>query len=157
MRTSALILAVPILCAACARDRAPETWLEHARKLSDAAEEAQKRGDRAAAREALLSMFEAPPPSRLNADDARSIRQDVCFRLALVELEDGKPAAALTFAERGLSLGKNEDVFSANLHIARGRALEALGRDAEAAKVYHEALKINERLLEQALATQGDR
>lgn len=157
MRTTALILALPLLLAACARDRAPETWLERARQLSDAAEEAHQRGDRASARDALLSMLEAHPPSRLDEDDARALRQDVCFRLALVELEDGKPAAALAFAERGLSLGKKEDLFSANLHIARGRALEALGRDAEAAEVYHEALKINERLLEQALATQGDR
>jgi tetratricopeptide (TPR) repeat protein len=156
VRRACAILCLGALLSACAREAAPVAWLERVRTASDTAEASLRVGDRAAARGKLLSLLESPPPAGLDEDDARSIRQDVCFRLAAIELADGKPAAALAFAERGLSFGRAEDLFGANLHIARGRALEALGADAEAAAAYHEALKINEKLLEQALPTPGE-
>jgi hypothetical protein len=54
-------------------------------------------------------------------------------------------------ARRGLSLGKALDVFTANLWLVRGEALEALGRDSEAAASYYAALEIDNALLQGVL------
>ncbi|MCK7475969.1 MAG: hypothetical protein MZV49_26295 [Rhodopseudomonas palustris] len=65
---------------------------------------------------------------------------DALFRLALVELEASNPRRARERAEQGLALGAGRDVFTANLYLAHGRALEGLGIDLEAAASYHRAL-----------------
>ena len=49
------------------------------------------------------------------------------------------------------ALGLEEDLFFANLLDVHGRAAERLGRDRQAARDYHRAQVINERLLEAAL------
>jgi hypothetical protein len=77
--------------------------------------------------------------------------QDALFRLAGLELDERHAQAALAWAERGISLGCERDLFCANLHIARGNAHEALGDRVAATRELHEALVINDELLGRAL------
>lgn len=136
--------------AACVDDDAG-AWLARAKSAHAAADRALSAGDIVAAREALASFAEQPPPHGVAPEDARVVRQDVHYRLSRLALEAGDPDAALRWAEEGLALGRGDDVFTANLYVARGQAREALGQPAEAAADYHEALKINEQLLEVVL------
>ena len=85
------------------------------------------------------------------AEQRRVVIMDLCFRLAEVELLLGDSDQALAATDRGIAAGAAADVFSANLYVARGRAFEALGRNDDAARTYHRALEINERLLEKEL------
>ena len=80
---------------------------------------------------------------------------DLLFRIARAELEAAQPDQALAAADRGLALGRDNTLFCANLLIARGEALEKLGRDTEAASSYYEALEINRKLLDHVLGA-GD-
>lgn len=141
---------------ACSRGQAPARWIESVREADRLAEAALEAGDPAAARKVLLASLQAEAPAGIQPDDARAIRQDICFRLALIELDAGAPKEAQAFAERGLRLGEHEDLFTANLLVAQGRSLEALGKDAQAAESYHRALKINQLLLERELAAEGE-
>jgi predicted negative regulator of RcsB-dependent stress response len=81
----------------------------------------------------------------------RVIRQDLYYRLAEVNLELSLPDRALAAADAGLALGRGADIFTANLLVSEGRALESLHRDREAAATYADALAIDEALLEKAL------
>ena len=99
---------------------------------------------------ALRTALERAVPAQISAEHVRWVQQDLWYRLAMIDLER-EPTRALLEADRGLALGRNDDLFSANLLAARGRALQALGRDTEAASSYHAALKIDERLLRAAL------
>ena len=123
-----------------------------AHRLADAALE---RGDLDEARTRLESIWRAQGAAGLAEADRRVILQDVAFRLAALEAEAGKPEVALARAEAGLALGAHEDLFTANLLIERGRACEALQRDAEAVQSYAQAMSINEKLLDEALAARG--
>ncbi len=96
-------------------------------------------------------------PPRMASEDRRVILQDLFWRLAQVELQAGQPQAALQWAHQGLKLRQKEDLFTANLFVARGRAKEMLGRDRESAHDYFEALKINETLLQRTLNSQEER
>jgi hypothetical protein len=89
-------------------------------------------------------------PEGVGSDHARVVQQDLWYRLATIDLATA-PAQALLDSDRGLALGRGLDLFSSNLLTARGRALSALGRDTEAASSYHEALAVDERLLQAAL------
>ncbi|HOX44028.1 MAG TPA: hypothetical protein PK668_10550 [Myxococcota bacterium] len=130
-------------------------WVAAAEAALQRADAALGRGDLDGARAAMLEIVRAPAPDGVAPADARAIRQDAGYLLAGLELEAGRPAEALAAAEQGLALGRAEeggaDVFEANLHIVRGRALEALGRPGDAAAAYHRALLIQERLLAEAL------
>ena len=77
---------------------------------------------------------------------SRVVLQDLLYRVAMLDVEH-RPEDAVLETERGLLLGRHDDIFCGNLLAARGRALAALGRDTEAASSYHEALEIDERLL----------
>lgn len=123
-----------------------------AHRMADAALE---RGDLDEARTRLERIWQAQGAEGLAEADRRVILQDVAFRLAALESQAGKPEAALARAEAGLTLGRHEDLFTANLLIERGRALEALKRDAEAVASYARAMSINEKLLDAALAERG--
>jgi tetratricopeptide (TPR) repeat protein len=103
----------------------------------------------------MLEIADGATPEDVLPLDARVLRQDACYRLAELALASGQPAEALARAERGLALGDELDVFSANLHIARGRALEGLARPVEAAAAYHRALVVHEALLAEALSEGG--
>jgi len=114
------------------------------------ADAALAHGNRAGARALLQAALEQRVPSEIAAEHLHALQQDLWFRLSRITLDDD-PEQALLQAERGLALGRHEDLFSANLLVARGRALQALGRDTEAASSYHEALALDERLLQAAL------
>jgi predicted negative regulator of RcsB-dependent stress response len=119
-----------------------------------AIEQAHARADAAspAARDALEAALALPVPAEVKAEHSRVVHQDLLFRLARIELAGGRSVEALTVADRGLTLGRAPDLFAANLLVARGEALETLGRKTEAAASYFEALEINRKLLHDALA-----
>jgi len=128
-------------------------WLDAAAEAHRRADEAVARGDRVAALAALATFVDAPRPPSLAGHDRRIVVQDAYFRLAVLALEDGDPAASRAWADRGLLAGHAADVFTANLLVARGKALEASGDAAQAAMDYLAAQRIGERLLEQALGS----
>ena len=84
-------------------------------------------------------------------EDARVVRQDLAYRLASIALEDERAEDARSYADRGLALGAATDVFTANLYVVRGQARETLGDAVGAAGDYHEALIVNEALLDRVL------
>ncbi len=105
---------------------------------------------------ALEAFLARSVPAGVQSDDARVVRQDVAYRLARMLLADGDAERAETVATEALDEGDKEDVFTANLYVVRGQALEAQGRPVRATMDYHDALLINEVLLEAALADDGD-
>lgn len=137
----------------CSRNDGAATWLGAAEQANESATEALAQGDSGAARAALLAAVEAPPPSSVPDRDARVVRQDLYYRLALVDLASGAPEHAESWAAKGLALGEERDVFVANLYIVRGRAREARGNEVKAARDYHHAISISENLLDEALGS----
>jgi hypothetical protein len=136
---------------ACSRLDGSSRWIRQAHDANLEADRAIRRGDGQSARMALVASLDQPVPGTVSPEDVRIVKQDMYFRLSLVEMEDHRPEEALKWAQRGLELGQEQDLFTANLYVAMGRAQEALGREAQAAEVYHLALKINETLLNQTL------
>jgi predicted negative regulator of RcsB-dependent stress response len=126
-------------------------WIESAKGANEAADRALESGDRARARAVLEEMLRSAPPRSVRPEDRRIVLQDARYRLASIDLDDARPESALEHSEAGLALGRAQDVFTANLHVTRGRALEATGREVEAAEAYFEALEINDALLRQML------
>jgi hypothetical protein len=107
------------------------------------------RGDAEGARRVLASIVE---PAAILAggvapETRRVLLQDTHFRLARLELDARAPRAAAQQAAQGLALGGGEDLFVANLLVARGTAHEALGETKAALDDYDRALRINEALL----------
>jgi hypothetical protein len=157
-RAAALRVCLVILAAlpGCGQAEAGR-WVAAAEAALQRADAALAGGDLDGARRAMLEIMRSPVPDGVAPGDARALRQDAGYLLAELELQAGQPAAALAAAEQGLALGNAEeggaDVFEANLHIVRGRALEALGQPGEAATAYHRALLIQERLLAEAAGT----
>jgi hypothetical protein len=133
------------------RSTSAGAWAAQVSDASARADHVRAYGERAAARLALISLTQLPVPDGVAPDDGRAVRMDAFFRLAQLELEDSSPKAARAWAEQGLALGARGDVFTANLHLAHGRALEALGVDLEAQASYHRALVVTEALLGTAL------
>ncbi len=121
-----------------------------------AAQAAHGSADGGEGRAALEDFLARSVPAGVQSDDARVVRQDAAYRLARVMLAEGDAEAAETVATSALEEGEKEDVFTANLYVVRGQALEALGRPVRATMDYHDALLINEVLLEAALAEDGD-
>jgi hypothetical protein len=141
---------VLVLVAGCSHAAAPAGWLERAREAHQNADTALLRGDLDGGRNALREFVDAPLPNRIALEDRRVVLQDALYRLADIELRDRHPQAALAWADRGLALG-GRDVFYANLLVARGHAREDLGEELWAATDYHDALVINDELLQQVL------
>lgn len=148
LRAFTLILALPIFggCADDARE-----WVAACRTESELADAAEEAGRPSEAMEQLERLIARPVPEGVAAEDARVLHQDALARLARLSLDAGDSERARHFVERGLALGEEEDLFTANLLVARGRAHEAEGRDAEAARDYHRALEIHDALLDRAL------
>lgn len=128
-------------------DDGARSWIADVRADSEAAEA----GDRGEAIEALERLLAREVPDGVAQEDARVVRQDAHERLAQLLLEAGDLERARRVVERGLLLGERDDVFTANLLTLRGRIFEAQGRDHEAAREYHRALRIHEALLDRAL------
>jgi hypothetical protein len=136
-------------CAQASREQAPDArtaaavWLDG---IALAHAQADQRG-REDARQALELARARPVPPGVEADDARRVLQDLQFRLAALALQSEDPARAAAEAERGLSLGRAEDGFTANLLIAQARASAALGRHEAAASAYAAARALHARLV----------
>lgn len=134
---------------ACGDDAA--TWVSACAADSEAAERAALRGDDRAAERHLRAIAARPAPGDVARTDVSVVRRDALERLAQVLLRRGESEAALVEANRAIALGVQDDVTSVNALSTRGRVLEALGRDREAARDYHRALEITERLLDRTL------
>ena len=147
----AILVATLFACAGCAREQAATDWVSQAREAHREADQLVAAGNAEAARQALEVAVHTEPPPATADTVARIVRQDLFYRIASLEIEDGNAELALDSASRGLALGEENDVFSANLRIVRGQAHEALGHRHEAAADYHAALTISEALLDQAL------
>jgi len=132
-------------------DDGAASWVEGATTANGAADRAIAAEDWGEARGILRAAVDREVPDAVAEQDARIVRQDLLYRLALVELGAGDATAAADRADEGLNLGRAEDVFTANLLVARARAREALDRPREAAGDYFDALEINEKLLDEAL------
>jgi hypothetical protein len=150
MTLRALVLSLAFFAAIGCEDGAA-SWVEGAATANAAADRAIAAENWNEARRVLRAAVDREVPSAVAVDDARVVRQDLLYRLALVELEAGSPVAAADRADEGLNLGRAEDVFTANLLVARAQAREALDRPREAAGDYFDALEINEKLLDDAL------
>jgi predicted negative regulator of RcsB-dependent stress response len=152
-------LAACMLSSCSAPSAAPEDgaseWLAAVRAAHERADDALGQGEGDRARAALTRALEQPLPAEVQPEDARVVHQDLWFRLGQIELDHSEPAQSLLRCDRGLTLGRKDDLFTANLLVARGRALAALGRDIEAAGSYQEALQINAKLLRAALGEPG--
>lgn len=127
------------------------SWLEERETDHAAIDEALANRDFNAAAKRIEGALAEPPPLDLPPNAVRVVRQDLYYRKAEILLMRSDPAQALAAVDKGLSLGKEDDLFTANLFIARGRAHEALEDKQQAARDFHEALKINEVLLSEAL------
>ena len=137
-------------CAARQEEGGPE-WLPQLEAAHRTADQASARSDFAEARRALTEAIALRPSQAMTAGERRVLTQDLHYRLAEVELASGQPLEAQRAASRGLALGRHDDLFTANLLVVRGRALEATGAERESATDYYEALRINDRLLRQEL------
>lgn len=152
----AFVAANALACAA-GPSRDAVSWISEATRVNREANEAVARGDREAAYAALVQFVQhpdvpRPDVGRLDArGDKRIVLMDVYFRLAEMALAARNAPAALLWSSRGLALGAANDVFSANLLIAKGHAAAALGDDGLAGESFHKALVINEALLAVAL------
>ena len=150
--------AAAALAIGCSRTRVAgdSPWVADAERRHALADERLQAGDPPGARVALREIVDgrASIPAGVPADDRRGVLQDTYFRLAELDLQAGDPRAALASADRGLALGRADDLFVANLLVVRGAAHEALGDGPTAAADYHEALVINDKLLAEAVHEQ---
>lgn len=146
-----LMLALAIGCSvACGQSGAP-AWVAEAEAAHREAARELDHGDVSSARNVLQRAVTTPVPHSIRAEDARVVRQDLYYRLAMLELDTGRADAAIEWANSGLGLGAKPDVFTTNLYIVRAEAEKTRGQMVAAARDYHEALKISESLLDTAL------
>lgn len=123
-------------------------WIDSVERAHAAAD-----GDAPAdASRVLRQALDAKVPSDVLPQHRAVVHQDLLFRIARAELDAARPDQALAAADRGLALGRAPTLFVANLLVARGEALERLGRTTEAASAYYEALEINRALLHHLLS-----
>lgn len=149
--TLPLVWTCVLLAAGCTGRANPDRWMRHALETSRMADRALADEDRATAVGLLKDLARTRAPDAVPPGDGRMLRQDACFRLALLRLEQNRPERALRWTDYGLELGRVHDLFTANLLVARGHANQALGHEKSAARDYHQALRINEQLMDQAL------
>jgi hypothetical protein len=152
-RIALLALAGTLL--GCGGDAA--RWIEGAAFTNEQADASLREGQLPRARAVLEQLVTRPAPASVADGDRRAVLQDAYARLAVIALAEHAPAQAIRDADAGLALGERRDVFTATLRTLRGRAGEALGKDAEAARDYEAAQLIDEALLEGALSGKGGR
>ena len=128
-------------------------WVERVRVAHLRADDHARAGEVERALVELRAAVETAAPDAVHPEHLRAARQDLWFRIAQLELARARASVAIASTDAGLALGRARDVFTANLLIARGEALEAEGRRTEAAASYFEALQINAQLLRAALGS----
>jgi len=153
MIRAAILLSVAMVGCSGAAAR----WVEEAAAANARADAFIREGQPDRAGHLLEQLASKPAPAGVADQDRLAVLQDAYARLAALALEDRRPAEAVQYADAGLALGEHHDVFASSLHTVRGRALESLGRDAEAVREYEAALLIAESLLAQALSDGGGR
>lgn len=144
-----------VVSVACSRRTDASEWLARAEAAHEEASRHLAAHDAPGARDALRAAAEAKVPAGATPEDARVVRQDLYGRLATLELGQSGAREAVTWATAGLDLGRSTDVFTSNLLIVRGRALEQLGDASSASRDYHDALVVTEALLDQSLGAPG--
>jgi tetratricopeptide (TPR) repeat protein len=148
VRRALLLLGLAV--AGCGQ-RAADSWATQVADRNAEADRLLDRGDRDAAARVLGSVADDVPPKVADPHLVRALLQDARFRLARLALEAKDVGAAVRQAEAGLALGESDDLFTANLLVARGAAREARGETQAALEDYQRALRINHRLLEATL------
>jgi tetratricopeptide (TPR) repeat protein len=148
-----LALALAFLCG-CSAQRAepPSEWARSVARKHAEVDALLEHGERAAAQRELESILASAPErdASLAPDAVRILLQDTHYRLARLALEQEQPREAVRIASEGLGLGA-DDLYVANLLVARGAALESLNEVDPALADYGRALAINERLLRETL------
>ena len=146
MRVMALLLA--LFGATCSRAPEPRSLAdEHAR-----VDELLRVGELGRAERELDGMWRALRQAHAESTAfGQQALQDVAFRLGQVMLDEKKPGEALEVCTRGLALGEPDDLFTAYLLILRGTIHQELGKSSAAADDFHQALVINEKLLQKVL------
>jgi tetratricopeptide (TPR) repeat protein len=155
MRGFALLAATWMFVLGCSSGADGGEWIASVQKASASADELVASGRPEDARHALEAAL-ALPSHGMDREDVRVVRQDLFYRVGRLDLAAGRADAARARADQGLTLGRGSDVFTANLLILRGRALETAGNAAAASRDYHEALVINEALLDKALGEEEE-
>ena len=150
-RLLALTLALVLGCSAQEAEP-PSQWARSVAEKHTEADVLISRGERAAAQRELESILTSAPrrEASLPADAVRILLQDTHYRLARLALDEQQPDEAVRIASAGLALGA-DDLYVANLLVARGAALESLSDLDAALADYARALAINERLLRETL------
>lgn len=152
MKRVVVMAVMALACVACSGVDDGASWLAQVTDASARADLLSARpGGRASAMHELEAALALPVPDEVAAADRRAVRQDLWFRVSRLALGGRDDRRALASAEQGLAEGEADDVFFANLLVARGRAREALGRDHEASDDYYRALVLNEKLMNAAL------
>lgn len=147
-----LLLLPLLLLPACGAGSSSADAVALVRQAHARADAALDEGDPAAALVALQPVLAPAALASLPRAERRALLQDAHFRVAELHRRAGRPAQAVDHAQAGLALGDARDLLAANLYMTLGRSFEALGRDREAASALHDALQINEILLQAALA-----
>ena len=113
-------------------------------------DDAMNRGDTATARTLLVALVDTPP-REIAARDRDVLRRDALARLALIDLRDKKPDAAIADADRGLAFGQSADMLTVSLLIARANAHRELGHTKEEDADIDAAMTLLERMLDAIL------
>jgi hypothetical protein len=146
-----LSLLASSLLASCSGTGDAASFIERAQQAHQGADRLLEAGNLDGARRLLRGAVEATPPDGIQANDGRIVRQDLYYRLTEVELAASHPDRAAAWASAGLALGQATDVFTANLHIGKARALERMSDASGASREYHDALLVTEALLDRSL------
>jgi hypothetical protein len=145
------LLVLSVLLGSCGGPSPAVSWLDSSAAVHEQVVGHSQTVDLNNARQLLIGALAQPMPGDMSADDSRIVRQDLYFRLASVELEDGAPLEALRYADEGLELGSWEDIFTSNLLVVRGRAARELGQERDAARDFLEAQRISELVLDEII------
>jgi hypothetical protein len=136
-----------LLWSACEPER--PSWVELAEAAHQEADAARTDAEEDAARRRLERAYREVPAGE---DPSLTwVRQDLCARVGDMALRRGDAQAALHWAERGLGLVASANLARADLLRVKGQALEVLGKPGAAAAALHEALRLNQELMDRAL------
>lgn len=144
---AAVLLVAPLCLNACKSEE--PAWVQKVESAHAQADSARDPEARERAHTALEDAYRAVPIS--DQRTAIWIKQDLAARLGEAALDSNRYDDALRWVDQGLALSDELNVARADLLRVRGEALEGLGRKDEAVSALHEALKVNQALMERAL------
>lgn len=144
-------------------DEATMALISAARGLHHEADVLESSGDIAGAQRAVQRVLGLRAPSAVREID--DVRSDAFGRVAELALRANDPQTALDRVDEGLREARRDSVLKARLLLVRGRALRALGEQAQtrgdattaaarrrdAIEALEQSIHMNERVLEAAL------